>query len=78
MRDVINFLAEESGANIVMSDDVTGKISLKLRKIPWDQALVTVMRSKGLRGPGYTRQGNVLRISTMKSLQGTRPKSPTS
>jgi type IV pilus assembly protein PilQ len=66
IRDVINFLAEESGANIVMSDDVAGKISLKLRKIPWDQALVTVMRSKGL---GYTRQGNVLRISSMKSLQ---------
>lgn len=66
IRDVVNFLAEESGSNVVMSDDVTGKISLKVRKIPWDQALVTVMRSKGL---GYTRQGNVLRISSMKSLQ---------
>lgn len=66
VRDVINFLAEESGSNIVMSDDVTGKISLKLRKIPWDQALVTIMRSKSL---GYVRQGNVLRVSTMKSLQ---------
>ncbi|MGZ3722791.1 MAG: type IV pilus secretin PilQ, partial [Bdellovibrionales bacterium] len=66
IRDVVNFLAEESGANVVMSDDVAGKISLKLRRIPWDQALVTVMRSKGL---GYTRQGNVLRISTLKSLQ---------
>ncbi len=66
VRDVINFVAEESGANIVMSDDVTGKISLKLRKIPWDQALVTVMRAKSL---GYTRQGNVLRISTLASLQ---------
>jgi type IV pilus assembly protein PilQ len=67
VRDVVNFLAEESGANIVMSDDVGGKISLKLRKIPWDQALVTVMRSKAL---GYVRQGNVLRISTLKALQG--------
>jgi type IV pilus assembly protein PilQ len=66
VRDVVNFLAEESGANIVMSDDVEGKISLKLRRVPWDQALVTVMRTKGL---GYVRQGNVLRISTLKSLQ---------
>lgn len=66
IRDVVNFLAEESGANIVMSDDVTGKISLKLRRVPWDQALVTVMRSKAL---GYVRQGNVLRISTLKALQ---------
>lgn len=66
VRDVINFLAEESGANIVMSDDVDGKISIKVRRVPWDQALVTVMRTKGL---GYVRQGNVLRISTLKSLQ---------
>ncbi|MGE0529510.1 MAG: type IV pilus secretin PilQ, partial [Bdellovibrionales bacterium] len=66
VRDVVNFLAEESGANIVMSDDVGGKISLKVRRVPWDQALVTVMRSKGL---GYVRQGNVLRISTLKALQ---------
>jgi len=66
VRDVVNFLAEESGANIVMSDDVGGKISLKLRRVPWDQALVTVMRTKSL---GYVRQGNVLRISTLKSLQ---------
>jgi type IV pilus assembly protein PilQ len=66
VRDVVNFLAEESGVNIVMSDDVSGKISLKLRRVPWDQALVTVMRTKSL---GYVRQGNVLRISTLKSLQ---------
>ncbi len=66
VRDVVNFLAEESGANIVMSDDVDGKISLKLRRVPWDQALVTLMRAKGL---GYIRQGNVLRISTLRSLQ---------
>lgn len=66
VRDVVNFLAEESGANVVMSDDVDGKISLKLRRVPWDQALVTLMRTKGL---GYVRQGNVLRISTLKSLQ---------
>lgn len=66
VRDIVNFLAEESGANVVMSDDVKGKISLKLRRVPWDQALVTVMRTKEL---GYVRQGNVLRISTLKSLQ---------
>jgi type IV pilus assembly protein PilQ len=66
VRDVVNFLAEESGANIVMSDDVAGKISIKLRRVPWDQALVTVMRTKNL---GYVRQGNVLRISTLKALQ---------
>jgi type IV pilus assembly protein PilQ len=66
VRDVINFIADDSGANIVMSEAVTGKVSLKIRKIPWDQALVTIMRAKKL---GYVRQGNVLRITTLTELQ---------
>lgn len=66
VRDVVNFIAEESGANIIMSDEVKGKISVKIRRIPWDQALVTVMRAKKL---GYSRQGNVIRISSMQELQ---------
>ena len=66
VRDVISFIAEESGANIVMSESVKGNISLKLRKIPWDQALVTVMRTKGL---GYVRQGSVIRIVSMDELK---------
>lgn len=66
VRDIINFLADQSGANIVMSDDVKGNLSVKLRKVPWDQALVTIMRAKAL---GYVRQGNVIRISTLKELR---------
>lgn len=65
VSDVINLIAEESGANIVQ-DGVEGKISLKLRQIPWDQALVIIMRSKKL---GYTRQGNVLRVASLDALQ---------
>jgi type IV pilus assembly protein PilQ len=66
VRDVISFIAEESGVNLVMGDDVDGKISLKLRQVPWDQALVIVMRSRNL---GYVRQGNVIRITKLSTLQ---------
>ncbi|MBK8204683.1 MAG: secretin and TonB N-terminal domain-containing protein [Bdellovibrionales bacterium] len=66
VRDALNFIAEYSGVNMIISDDVTGTISLKLRQVPWDQALVTIMRSKRL---GYIRQGNVIRISTLTTLQ---------
>jgi len=66
IRDVLNFIAEESGINMVLSEDVKGTISLKMRKVPWDQALITVMRSKKL---GYVRQGSVIRISGLDSLQ---------
>lgn len=66
LRDVINFISEESGANLVLSDDVTGKISVKLRQIPWDQALVVIMQSKQL---GYIRQGNILRIAPLTAIR---------
>lgn len=66
VRDVINFISEESGMNILLSDDVTGKMSLKLRQVPWDQALVVIMKARGL---GYVRQGNILRIAPLKTLQ---------
>jgi type IV pilus assembly protein PilQ len=66
IRDVIQFIAEESGVNLVIADDVEGKVSVKLRQVPWDQALVIVMRSRGL---GYVRQGNVLRITKLATLQ---------
>jgi type IV pilus assembly protein PilQ len=66
VRDIINLIAEESGLNIVLADDVDGKISLKLRQVPWDQAFVIVMRSRGL---GYVRQGNVIRVTKLSTLQ---------
>lgn len=66
VRDVIKFIAEESGVNLVIADDVDGKVTVKLRQVPWDQALVIVMKSRGL---GYVRQGNVLRITKLATLQ---------
>lgn len=66
VRDVISFIADESGVNLVLGEDVDGKISLKLREVPWDQALVIVMKAKGL---GYVRQGSVIRITKLGTLQ---------
>lgn len=66
VKDVLSLIAEQSGANLVVSDKVDGNITLKLRDIPWDQALLLVMRSKQL---GYVRQGTVLRIAPMSMLQ---------
>lgn len=66
VREVISLIAEHSGANLIVSDDVTGTVSLKLRQIPWDQALLLVMKSRSL---GYVRQGSVLRIAPLGTLQ---------
>jgi type IV pilus assembly protein PilQ len=66
IRDAINLLAEESGANLVLSESVSGSLSLKLRKVPWDQALIMILRAKKL---AYTRQGNILRITAMSEIK---------
>ena len=66
VKDAIKFIAEESGVNMIMDEGLEGKISLKLRQVPWDQALVLLLKSKKL---GYKRQGNVLRIAKIEDIQ---------
>ncbi|MBE8221252.1 MAG: type IV pilus secretin PilQ [Bdellovibrionales bacterium] len=67
VRKVIAYISSEVGANILVDDKVSGKISLKLRNIPWDQALALVLKSKGL---GYIQEkGGILRISSLNNLK---------
>ncbi|AZZ35876.1 type IV pilus secretin PilQ [Bdellovibrio sp. qaytius] len=65
VRDILKFISEESGINMIFDDNIAGKVSLKLRKVPWDQALVTILKSKKL---AYRRQGQVLRIGPVETL----------
>lgn len=71
VREVFKLISEESGVNLVLADEVRGNISLKLREVPWDQALVVVMKAKKL---GYTRSGNVLRIAPIADIQAEEDK----
>ena len=66
VRDVINLISEQSGANMVLASGIEGNLTLKLKQIPWDQALMIVLKSQNL---GYVRQGNVLRIAPNSALQ---------
>ncbi len=67
VQDVLRLVARTSGYNIVVGDDVNGKVgTLSLENIPWDQAFALVLQTKKL---GYIRQGNVLRVGTLASLQ---------
>ena len=66
LTNVFRIIAEVSNLNIITSDDVKGKVSLRLVNVPWDQALDIVLRSKAL---GATQEGNVLRIAPLSSLR---------
>ena len=69
IHTVLRLIAEVSGLNIIAADDVQGKITMKLIDVPWDQALVLVLKSKKL---GWDREGNIIRIAPQGVLQQER------
>lgn len=48
VRDVLKVIADFTGKNIVVSDAVSGTVTIGLKDVPWDQALDVIMKSKGL------------------------------
>lgn len=66
LKDLFKLISEEGGVNLVIADEVKGKMSVKLRQVPWDQALVMIMKAKKL---SYSRTGNILRIAPIADLR---------
>jgi type IV pilus assembly protein PilQ len=64
-RAVLQLLADASGQNIVVSDSVTGNVTLRLQNVPWDQALDIVLRTKGL---DKRRHDNVIIVAPSDEL----------
>ena len=48
VRSVLQLIADFTGTNIVVSDTVTGNITLRMQNVPWDQALDIILKTKGL------------------------------
>jgi type IV pilus assembly protein PilQ len=59
-RALLQLLADTSGLNIVVSDSVSGSVTLRLQNVPWDQALDIVLTTKGL---DMRRNGNVIIVA---------------
>jgi len=64
--DALRAIAEVSGLNIITSDDVRGKLTLKLDNVPWDQALDLILETKGL---GMVQYGSVVRVAPIRAIQ---------
>jgi type IV pilus assembly protein PilQ len=70
VRSVLQVIADFTGLNIITSDTVTGNLTLRLKDVPWDQALDIILQSKGL---DYRKTGNVVWIAPRDEL-ATREK----
>jgi len=65
LRDVVIFLANIAGLNVVFDPGVSGKVTCDFVEVPWDQALEIILKSNKL---GMVLEGNVLRIATPETL----------
>lgn len=65
VRAVLQVIADFTGLNIITSDSVTGSLTLRLKDVPWDQALEIIMQSKGL---DKRKNGNVILVAPADEL----------
>jgi type IV pilus secretin PilQ/predicted competence protein len=69
ISNVLRLLAEVSQLNIIATDDVRGKVTIRLFEVPWDQALDIILQVLNLES---IQDGNVIRVSTVKRLREER------
>lgn len=69
VHEVLRLLSDVGRVNIVTADNVSGSVTIKMRNVPWDQALETVLQAKGL---GMVRQGNMIRVAPLADLNKER------
>jgi type IV pilus assembly protein PilQ len=65
VRSVLQLLADFTGTNIVVSDTVSGNLTLRMQNVPWDQALDIVLKTKGL---AKRQSGNVMLIAPSEEI----------
>ncbi len=69
IHNILRLLADVGRVNVVTADDVSGTITIRMRNVPWDQALDVVLQAKGL---GMVRSGNLIRVAQLSQLQKER------
>jgi len=65
VRSVLQLIADFTGINVVVSDTVGGSLTLRLKNVPWDQALDIILKTKGL---GKRRTGNVMLVAPSEEI----------
>jgi len=69
VHNVLRLLADVGRINIITADNVSGTVTLRMRNVPWDQALDVVLQSKKL---GMVQQGNLIRVAPLADLEKER------
>lgn len=65
IRAVLQLIADFTGFNLVATDTVSGSVTLRLKNVPWDQALDIILKSRGL---GMRQSGNVMLVAPQAEI----------
>ena len=65
VREALNVIADFTELNMVISDTVSGNITLRLKDVPWDQALDIILQSRGL---DMRKNGNVIQVAPREEI----------
>ncbi|MFQ5488757.1 MAG: type IV pilus secretin PilQ, partial [Gammaproteobacteria bacterium] len=65
IRAVLQLIADFTGMNLVTSDSVQGNVTLRLKNVPWDQALEIILKTKGL---AMRKTGNVILVAPSEEI----------
>lgn len=65
VREALSVIADFTGLNIVISDTVSGSLTLRLKDVPWDQALDIILQNKGL---DMRKNGNVVQVAPREEI----------
>jgi type IV pilus assembly protein PilQ len=69
IHNVLRLISDVGRVNIVTADNVDGTVTIRMRNVPWDLALDTVLQAKGL---GLVRRGNIIRVAQQEDLEKER------
>ena len=69
LHNILRLLADVGKVNIVIADDVAGAVTIKMKNVPWDEALDVILKAKGL---DKVRSGNLIRVDKADVLDKER------
>jgi type IV pilus assembly protein PilQ len=69
IHNILRLLSDVGNVNIITSDTVQGRVTIRMKNVPWDQALDVILRAKGF---GQVREGNLIRIALAADLEKER------
>jgi type IV pilus assembly protein PilQ len=65
-KELLLFIGEQIGANIIVDDIPESQVDINIQTVPWDHCMAIILKLKRL---GYSKIGNILRISTLEAIQ---------